>query len=140
MDFSIFGNFRIFQGVNSLSFLSLVVLFYQGKPPKLTKDFPSLPNPLKPWKKQGKHPNNQGNSLLKFNQGNPNNQGKEGQGFLPKNTKPPELSTTDAEHTPSTCRADAEQSSSKAEHFPLVFLIWREKVTKLSFPGRRTPK
>ena len=28
----------------------------------------------------GKDPNNQGNILLKFNQGNPNNQGKEGQG------------------------------------------------------------
>ena len=48
--------------------------------PKFTKDFPPLPNPLKPWKKQGKHPNNQGNSLLKIYQGNPNNQGKEGQG------------------------------------------------------------
>ena len=32
--------------------------------PKFTKDCPPLPNPLKPWKKQGKHPNNQGNSLL----------------------------------------------------------------------------
>ena len=48
--------------------------------PKFTKEFPSLPNPLKPWKRQGKHPNHQGNSLLKIYQGNPKNQGKEGQG------------------------------------------------------------
>ena len=47
--------------------------------PKFSKDFPPLPNPLKPFF-QGKHPNNQGNSLLKIYQGNPNNQGKEGQG------------------------------------------------------------
>ena len=64
----------------TLSFLSLIFLAYQGKPLKLTKDFCPLPNPLKPWKSQRKHRNNQGNSLLKINQGIPKNQGKEGQG------------------------------------------------------------
>ena len=65
-----------------LSFLSLIFLFYQGKTLKLTKDFCLLPNPLKPWKKQRKSTNNQGNSLLKINQGIPKNQGREGQGFF----------------------------------------------------------
>ena len=38
---------------------------------KFTKDFLSLPNPQKPWKNQGKH---------QINQGNSKNEGKEGQG------------------------------------------------------------
>ena len=37
-----------------LSFLSLVVLFYQGKSSKFTKDFPSLPNAWKPLESKEK--------------------------------------------------------------------------------------
>ena len=55
----------------ALSFLSLVFLVYQGETLKLIKDFFPLPNPRKPWKNQRKHRNNQGNSLLKINQGIP---------------------------------------------------------------------
>ena len=66
--------------VPTLSFHSLLFLFYQGKNLKFTKDFLSLPNPQNPWKRQRKYQNNQGNSLLKINQGNPKNQGMEGQG------------------------------------------------------------
>ena len=61
----------------TLSFLSLVFLSYQGKTLKSTKDFCSLPNPLKPWKNQRKHTNSQGTSLLKINQGIPKNQRKD---------------------------------------------------------------
>ena len=53
----------------SLSFLSLVFLILPRKNLKLTKDFSPLPNPQKPWKNQRKRTNNQGNSLLKINQG-----------------------------------------------------------------------
>ena len=48
---------------------------------RITKDLLSLPNPPNPWKRQRKPQNNQGNSLLKIDQGNPKNQGKEGQGL-----------------------------------------------------------
>ena len=65
---------------SALSFLSLVVWFLPRKTPKFTKDFLCLPNPQNPWKRQRKHPFKQGNSLLKIYQGNPNKQGKEGQG------------------------------------------------------------
>ena len=66
-------------------FLVLVLPFldcsdFTKENPKFTKDFPSLLNPVKPWKK-GKHPNGQGNSLLKMYQGNSKNQGQEGQGW-----------------------------------------------------------
>ena len=50
-----------------LPFLDFSVL--PRKNLKLTKDFRPLSNPLKPWKRQRKHQNNQGNSLLKFYQG-----------------------------------------------------------------------
>ena len=57
---------------NSLSFLSLIFLYCQGKTLKLTKDSCPLPNPLKPWKRQRNSTNfKQGKSLLKINQGNP---------------------------------------------------------------------
>ena len=49
---------------------------------KFTRDLSSLPNPLKPCKNQGKHPNDEEKSLLKIYQGNPKNQGKEGRGGL----------------------------------------------------------
>ena len=52
-----------------LSFLSLTFLFYQGNSLKLSRDFGPLSNPPKPWKKQRKNTNNQGNSSLKINQG-----------------------------------------------------------------------
>ena len=61
-----------------LPFLAFSVL--PRKNLKFTKDFLSLPNPQNPWKRQRKYQNNQGNSLLKINQGNPKNQGMEGQG------------------------------------------------------------
>ena len=61
-----------------LPFLDFSVL--PRKNLKLTKDFRPLLNPLKPWKKQRKCTINQGNSLLKINQGIPKNQGTEGQG------------------------------------------------------------
>ena len=64
----------------ALSFHSLLFLFYQGKTLKFTKDFLSLPNPQNPWKRLRKYQNNQGKSLLKMSQGNPKNQGMEGQG------------------------------------------------------------
>ena len=62
-----------------LPFLAFSVL--PRKNLKFTKDFLSLPNPQNPWKRQRKYQNNQGNSLLKINQGNPKNQGMEGQGI-----------------------------------------------------------
>ena len=61
-----------------LPFLDFSVL--PRKNLKFTKEFFSLPNPQNPWKRQRKYQNNQGNSLPKINQGNPKNQGKEGQG------------------------------------------------------------
>ena len=68
-----------FSGNNPvLPFLAFSVL--PRKNLKFTKDFLSLPNPQNPWKRQRKYQNNQGNSLLKINQGNPKNQGTEGQG------------------------------------------------------------
>ena len=66
----------------TLSFLSLLVWFLPRKTPKFTKDFLPLPNPQNPWKRQRKHLFKQGNSLLKIYQGNPNKQGKEGQGKI----------------------------------------------------------
>ena len=64
----------------TLSFHSLLFSVLPRKNLKFTKDFLSLPNPQNPWKRQRKYQNNQGNSLLKINQGNPKNQGMEGQG------------------------------------------------------------
>ena len=84
------GKNRISQGVEnrgslisvpSLSFLSLLGWFLPRKTPKFTKDFLPLPNTQNPWKRQRKHQFKQGNSLLKIYQGNPNKQGKEGQGL-----------------------------------------------------------
>ena len=69
----------VYMSVCSLSFLDFSDSTKES--PKFTQDFPSLWNPLKPCQTQGKHPNNQGNALLKINQGNPKNQGKEGQGM-----------------------------------------------------------
>ena len=71
--FSIFGPFPV------LPFLDFSVS--PRKNSQFTKDFCPLPNPLKPWESQRKRTNNQGNSLLKINQGIPKNQGKEGQGL-----------------------------------------------------------
>ena len=65
----------------TLSFHSLVFLFYQGK----TSNLPRISltaEPTNQWKRQRKYQNNQGNSLLEINQGNPKNQGKEGQGSV----------------------------------------------------------
>ena len=62
----------------SPSFTCFFCFFYQGKPCKFTKDFLTLPNPLKPGKSVRKRPFKQGNSLPKIYQGNLNNQGKEG--------------------------------------------------------------
>ena len=63
-----------------LPFLAFSVL--PRKNLKFAKDFLSLPNPQNPWKRQRKYQDNQGNSLLKINQGNPKNQGMEGQGIF----------------------------------------------------------
>ena len=68
----------------ALSFHSLLFSVLPRKNLKFTKDFLSLPNPQDPWKRQRKYQNNQGNSLLKVNQGNPKNQGMEGQGGVPR--------------------------------------------------------
>ena len=72
---------KAFRGINRpltpdlvLPFLGCSILSLET--PKFTKDFPSLPNPPKPWKNKGKHPNNQGNSLFRINQGNPNKEEK----------------------------------------------------------------
>ena len=72
-----------FRNDVALSSLSLIFLFLSRKTPKFTKEFPFLSNPIKPWKNQGKHPNNQGNALLEIQQGNSKKQGKEGQGTSP---------------------------------------------------------
>ena len=69
------------HGAISLSFRSLIFWFLSRKTLKFTKDCLSLPNPQIPWKRKRKRQNNQGNSLLKINQGNPKNQGTEGQGL-----------------------------------------------------------
>ena len=50
----------------TLSFHFSTFLFYQGK-----KDYLLMPNPQNPWKRRRKYQNNQGNPLLKINQGNP---------------------------------------------------------------------
>ena len=63
--------------LKSANFIFIVVsLSLKGKSPNLPRIF-FRAKPLKTWKNQGKHPNNQGNSLLKINQG------KEGQGSAP---------------------------------------------------------
>ena len=57
----------------------LAFLFYQGK----TSNLPRICSHCRTQKILGKdreYQNNQGNSLLKVNQGNPRNQGMEGQG------------------------------------------------------------
>ena len=61
-----------------LPFLDFSVL--PRKTLKLTKDFCTLSNPLKPWKNQKKSTNDQGTSLLKLTQ---EFTGKEGQGTPP---------------------------------------------------------
>ena len=65
-----------------LPFLGFSVL--PRKNLKLTKDFCPLPNPLKPWKNQRKRTNDQGNSLLKINQGIPEKARKGMTGFSVK--------------------------------------------------------
>ena len=84
-------------------FLSAFVYPTTGNPARCPRPWPSFPwlfsfyqgipqiyhgcslpaDPPKTLENQGKHPNNQGNSLLKVYQGNPKNQGKEGQGGYP---------------------------------------------------------
>ena len=83
----------------TLSFLSLIFLFYQGKISNLPP-----PNPQNPWERQRKYQNKRGNSLLKINQGNPKNQGKEGQGKTPFLEEPPEPKTGTARTVPSPNR------------------------------------
>ena len=54
--------------------------------PQIYQGFSPTAEPTNPWRRQRKYQNNQGNSLLKINQGNPRNQGKEGQGPFGENT------------------------------------------------------
>ena len=65
--------------IHSLSFHSLLFLFYQGKTSNLPRIFSHCRTHKILGKGQRKYQNNQGNSLLKINQGNPKNQGMEGQ-------------------------------------------------------------
>ena len=74
------NNYQGCQNGASLSFHSLLFLFYQGKTSNLPRIF-SHCRTHKILGKDRKYQNNQGNSLLKINQGNPKNQGMEGQGF-----------------------------------------------------------
>ena len=74
------GKFWEFLREMALSFRSLIFRFLSRKTLKFTKDCLSLPKPQIPWKRKRKRQNNQGNSLSKINQGNPKNQGTEGQG------------------------------------------------------------
>ena len=64
----------------TLSFHSLVSCFTKENP-QIYQGFSLTAEPTNPWKRQRKYQNNQGNSLLKINQGNRKNQGKEGQGI-----------------------------------------------------------
>ena len=79
--------------MTTLSFRSLIFRFLSRKTLKFTKDCLSLPNPQIPWKRKRKRPNYQGNSLLKINQGNPKNQGTEGQGIYRKRSKTTQKTT-----------------------------------------------
>ena len=66
-----------------LPFLDFSVL--PRKNLKFTKDFRSLPNAQNPWKRQRKYQFNQGNSLLKINQGNPKKPRKGRTGLFSRN-------------------------------------------------------
>ena len=61
--------------------------FFTKEKPQIYQGFSLTAEPKNPWKRPRKYQNNQGNSDLRICQGNPKNQGKEGQGrpLLQKN-------------------------------------------------------
>ena len=85
----LFYGLRFFLGASRgyhpvLPFLDFSVL--PRKNPQINQGFLSAAEPTKTLeKKERKNTNNQGNSLLKSNQGILKNQGKEGQGIAPNN-------------------------------------------------------